>query len=66
MSVQAPTLHHCAVGPTAQGADGPGKAAPFSVHKLVGARQVRPRPFLWGPGLERVASAGTAHEAHAP
>ena len=47
-------------------ADGPGKAALFSVHKFVGARQVRPRPVLWGPHLERLALAGPIPEPHAP
>ena len=46
-------------------ADGPGKAALFSVHKFVGARQVRPRPSLEGPHLERLALAGPIPEPHA-
>ena len=39
-------------------AGGPGKAALQPVHKLVGARQARPRPLYWGPHRERVALAG--------
>ena len=46
--------------------DALGKAALFSVHKLVGARQVRPAPLYWGLDLERVALAGPIPEPHAP
>ena len=53
-------------GPPARRSGGPGIAALFSVHKLVGARQVRPAPLYWGPHLERVALAGPIPEPHAP